>query len=177
MTPYSSSADIVWNAKLAYAPKGASASSAPTRASKGMLVQSRSSGTSQSGKPHTCPGTRNATSDAMVFDQPWPVLHHAHVGPAVLEDPRYSPYRGLRQSTGTRRRTRLVADFVRRSSPEHRVRPLLTSFGTRSSPTRLRRFGERRRRGRDSNPRYPCEYFCFRDRPIRPLWHLSFQPP
>ncbi len=29
------------------------------------------------------------------------------------------------------------------------------------------------RRGRDSNPRYPCEYFCFRDRPIRPLWHLS----
>jgi hypothetical protein len=30
-----------------------------------------------------------------------------------------------------------------------------------------------RRRGRDSNPRYPCGYICFRDRPIRPLWHLS----
>ena len=31
-----------------------------------------------------------------------------------------------------------------------------------------------RRRGRDSNPRYPCGHFCFRDRPDRPLRHLSF---
>ena len=30
-----------------------------------------------------------------------------------------------------------------------------------------------KRRGRDSNPRYPCGYTGFRDRPIRPLWHLS----
>jgi hypothetical protein len=29
------------------------------------------------------------------------------------------------------------------------------------------------RRGRDSNPRYPCGHICFRDRPDRPLWHLS----
>ncbi len=29
------------------------------------------------------------------------------------------------------------------------------------------------RRERDSNPRYPCEYNGFRDRPIQPLWHLS----
>jgi hypothetical protein len=29
------------------------------------------------------------------------------------------------------------------------------------------------RRDRDSNPGYPCGYNGFRDRPIRPLWHLS----
>ena len=29
------------------------------------------------------------------------------------------------------------------------------------------------RRGRDSNPRYPCEYIGFRDRRDRPLRHLS----
>lgn len=29
------------------------------------------------------------------------------------------------------------------------------------------------RRGRDSNPRYDCSHNGFRDRPIRPLWHLS----
>ncbi len=29
------------------------------------------------------------------------------------------------------------------------------------------------RRERDSNPRYSKEYNGFRDRPIRPLWHLS----
>ena len=29
------------------------------------------------------------------------------------------------------------------------------------------------RRGRDSNPRYPCEYFAFRVRRDRPLCHLS----
>ena len=28
-------------------------------------------------------------------------------------------------------------------------------------------------RGWDSNPRYSCPYSGFRDRPIRPLWHLS----
>ena len=30
------------------------------------------------------------------------------------------------------------------------------------------------RRGRDSNPRYSCPYNGFRDRPDRPLRHLSF---
>ena len=30
------------------------------------------------------------------------------------------------------------------------------------------------RRGRDSNPRYGCPYNGFRDRPDRPLWHLSY---
>ena len=29
------------------------------------------------------------------------------------------------------------------------------------------------RRGRDSNPRYPCGHTGFRNRPIQPLWHLS----
>ena len=29
------------------------------------------------------------------------------------------------------------------------------------------------RRGWDSNPRYACTYNGFRDRPDRPLWHLS----
>src|SRR3546814_9821586 len=29
------------------------------------------------------------------------------------------------------------------------------------------------RRGWDSNPRYPCEHNGFRDRPVRPLRHLS----
>jgi hypothetical protein len=29
------------------------------------------------------------------------------------------------------------------------------------------------RRGWDSNPRYSCPYFGFRDRPVRPLRHLS----
>ena len=29
------------------------------------------------------------------------------------------------------------------------------------------------RRGRDSNPRYPCGYTAFRVRPVRPLRHLS----
>ena len=29
------------------------------------------------------------------------------------------------------------------------------------------------RRGRDSNPRCACAHNGFRDRPIRPLWHLS----
>lgn len=34
--------------------------------------------------------------------------------------------------------------------------------------------GERKwRRGWDSNPRYPCGYNGFRDRPVRPLRHLS----
>ena len=32
-----------------------------------------------------------------------------------------------------------------------------------------------KRRERDSNPRYSKEYNGFRDRPIRPLWHLSFR--
>ena len=31
------------------------------------------------------------------------------------------------------------------------------------------------RRERDSNPRYSKEYNGFRDRPIRPLWHLSLR--
>src|SRR6185295_6266034 len=34
-------------------------------------------------------------------------------------------------------------------------------------------FGERRRRERDSNPRSAEADSGFRDRPIRPLWHLS----
>ena len=33
------------------------------------------------------------------------------------------------------------------------------------------------RRGRDSNPRYPCEYAAFRVRCIRPLCHLSIPGP
>ena len=57
----------------------------------------------------------------------------------------------------------LVCSFrplVRASSPRDRIEQTPLSRGCM-------------RRGRDSNPRYPCEYFCFRDRPIRPLWHLS----
>lgn len=39
---------------------------------------------------------------------------------------------------------------------------------------KIRVFGEILwRRGRDSNPRYPCEYAAFRVRCIRPLCHLS----
>ena len=30
-----------------------------------------------------------------------------------------------------------------------------------------------KRRGGDSNPRYPCGHTGFRDRPNQPLWHLS----
>jgi hypothetical protein len=33
------------------------------------------------------------------------------------------------------------------------------------------------RRGWDSNPRTGCPVNGFRDRPIRPLWHLSFEAP
>jgi hypothetical protein len=33
--------------------------------------------------------------------------------------------------------------------------------------------GEIKRRGRDSNPRYPYGHTGFRDRPNQPLWHLS----
>ena len=32
------------------------------------------------------------------------------------------------------------------------------------------------RRGWDSNPRYACTHNGFRDRPDRPLWHLSAAP-
>src|ERR1043165_3416839 len=32
------------------------------------------------------------------------------------------------------------------------------------------------RRGWDSNPRYACTHNGFRDRPDRPLWHLSEAP-
>ena len=38
-----------------------------------------------------------------------------------------------------------------------------------SRPTRMKNW----RRGWDSNPRYGYPYNGFRDRPIRPLWHLS----
>ena len=41
------------------------------------------------------------------------------------------------------------------------------------APHYVRSFGERMRREWDSNPRYGCPYNDFRDRPIRPLWHLS----
>ena len=35
-------------------------------------------------------------------------------------------------------------------------------------------FGGRRRREGDSNPRYSYPYNGFRDRPVQPLWHLSW---
>jgi hypothetical protein len=37
-------------------------------------------------------------------------------------------------------------------------------------------FGGKWRRGWDSNPRYACTHNGFRDRPDRPLWHLSGAP-
>jgi hypothetical protein len=37
-------------------------------------------------------------------------------------------------------------------------------------------FGSKWRRGWDSNPRYACTHNGFRDRPDRPLWHLSGAP-
>ena len=37
-------------------------------------------------------------------------------------------------------------------------------------------FGSNWRRGWDSNPRYACTHNGFRDRPDRPLWHLSGAP-
>ncbi len=53
------------------------------------------------------------------------------------------------------------------------------SFGRHPSPIKLSglppeaRKGEGWRRGRDSNPRYPCEYAAFRVRCFQPLSHLS----
>ena len=47
--------------------------------------------------------------------------------------------------------------------------PLLAGTRRRNPQTRTRGW----RRGRDSNPRTSCPAIGFRDRPIRPLWHLS----
>jgi hypothetical protein len=47
---------------------------------------------------------------------------------------------------------------------------------TSSVFTALFGFGSKWRRGWDSNPRYACTHNGFRDRPDRPLWHLSGAP-
>jgi hypothetical protein len=55
----------------------------------------------------------------------------------------------------------------RRGCPRH---PSVTDLRSRSPGD----FGRHDwRRGWDSNPRYGCPHNGFRDRPIRPLWHLS----
>jgi hypothetical protein len=63
------------------------------------------------------------------------------------------------------------------------LQPIDNPFGTRVSPiSKLRntvlpvspgRTTAIWRRGWDSNPRYACTHNGFRDRPDRPLWHLS----
>ena len=66
------------------------------------------------------------------------------------------------------------------SAPDDTAPASMYKAGRAGSPKQLARNaknpGETRvfeRRGRDSNPRYPCGYTGFRDRHIRPLCHLS----
>src|ERR1700676_3664920 len=49
--------------------------------------------------------------------------------------------------------------------------------GSKSTDGCLWNIRESPRRGRDSNPRYGCPYNGFRDRPDRPLRHLSAKVP
>ncbi len=64
-----------------------------------------------------------------------------------------------------------VAD---RNAGLRRLRP--AAFVRASAGAASRRLGEGWRRGRDSNPRFPCENTCFPSTRIRPLCHLSGVP-
>ena len=73
---------------------------------------------------------------------------------------------------------RLLTSFNSRLYPFKR---LLNFTGSNSNRGYVKNVGEMPygrkqvlwRRERDSNPRYRYQYNGFRDRPIRPLWHLS----
>src|SRR5262245_9477014 len=62
-------------------------------------------------------------------------------------------------------RSLCTATEPRRQAFTHRLRLATVMFG--------RKYLSYKRRGRDSNPRWGKPHTGFRDRPIRPLWHLS----
>ena len=101
-----------------------------------------------------------------------------------------------RKALAALRRAGFVNDFNRRAGPLSGGRKVPESTGksphrrasgdglkvgkmvTRDCPLRRRCFFAaipcvEWRRGWDSNPRYACTHNGFRDRPDRPLWHLS----
>ncbi len=68
----------------------------------------------------------------------------------------------------------LYARIWANASEPRRAVPGSKSLGFRCFPAVFREIQEENwRRGWDSNPRYPRRYNGFRDRPNRPLWHLS----
>ena len=56
-----------------------------------------------------------------------------------------------------------------------RIRPEQARAYAANKNARYRRTFALWRREGDSNPRYSCPYNGFRDRPIQPLWHLSYR--
>ena len=53
------------------------------------------------------------------------------------------------------------------------LQTLTAAAGVKPATSGVRSSVLKWRRGWDSNPRYPCGHNGFRDRPDRPLWHLS----
>ncbi len=88
-----------------------------------------------------------------------------------LCDPRI-PRRDVKSPLGTARRFERPAsensppDCFRRTRAGSSTHPSAKTKGPASGPLSWRR-------GWDSNPRYPCGYSGFRDRPVQPLRHLS----
>ncbi len=68
-----------------------------------------------------------------------------------------------------------VADHQVRimGSKSNLLRTLAAASGAKSATGGVPSSVLKWRRGWDSNPRYPCGHNGFRDRPDRPLWHLS----
>ena len=111
------------------------------------------SNTSRSGTPRTCLGSSNTKPIQRDALWQWPVLGPCGDGPSYHRGLRCIRCRGPHHCNGEHKRSKALADRVRRSSAKSfRVR----SPCERSSPTSTSLdFGERRRRGRDSNPRCP----------------------
>ena len=116
-----------------------------------------------------------------------PNSHHPraskHHSPSSNPTPSTAKTPVFPMKTGILRRLwRLIRRLTRSqgSAPDDTAPASMYKAGRAGSPKQLARNaknpGETRvfeRRGRDSNPRYPCGYTGFRDRHIRPLCHLS----
>jgi site-specific DNA recombinase len=108
---------------------------------------------------------------------------HGSISPAMIRGFAQRARERIRGREGGYRRDHLralaqrveVADDAIRimGSKTELLRTLIAGQGRQSAAIGVPRGGLKWRRGRDSNPRYPCEYAAFRVRCFQPLSHLS----
>ena len=76
-----------------------------------------------------------------------------------------------------RRESKMASEPAKRVNRSGAESPQMLGFFAPAVPNGERFSKDQWRRGWDSNPRYACTHNGFRDRPDRPLWHLSVHRP